>query len=88
VATRLLGAHVSRRTENRAVARLARIEMRAVGTSRSRQAEIEHLHRAVRGDLDVRRLQVAVDDALLVGGVERVRDLPRDGERSGDWEAP
>ena len=45
---------------------------------RLRQAEVEHLHRAVGAHLDVRRLQVAVDDALLVRGLERVGDLPRD----------
>ena len=32
-------------------------------------------------DLDVARLQIAVDDALLVRGFERIGDLARDGER-------
>ena len=32
-------------------------------------------------DLDVRRLQIAVDDVLLVRGVERVGDLLRDRQR-------
>ena len=45
------------------------------------QAEIEHLHRAVVPDLDVGGFQIAVDDALFVGGVERVDDLP--GDRHG-----
>ena len=36
------------------------------------------LHDAVRRDLDIRRLQIAMDDAFLVRGLERVRDLPRD----------
>src|SRR5688572_4852040 len=43
---------------------------------RLRQSEIEHLHHAVRAQLDVGGLQVAVDDALLVGGPERLGDLP------------
>ena len=46
-----------------------------------RQPEVEHLHGAVRRDLDVRRFQIAVDDALLVRGFERLRDLARDRER-------
>ncbi len=43
-----------------------------------REPEVEHLHRAVRSHLDVRRLQVAMNDALLVGGLERLRNLLRD----------
>ena len=42
------------------------------------ETEVQHLHRAVRRDLDVRRLQVAMDDAALVGEVERPCDLSRD----------
>ena len=38
------------------------------------QAEIEDLHCPARGDLDVGRLEVAVDDALLVGGAEAGED--------------
>ena len=51
------------------------------GLHRLRQPEVEHLHRAVGADLDVRRLQIAVDDALLVRGFERLGDLLRDGQR-------
>ncbi len=43
-------------------------------------AEIEHLDRAVRPDLDVGRLQVAMHDALLMGGFERVGNLAGDAE--------
>ena len=46
-----------------------------------RQPEIEHLHSTVRTQLDVRRFEVAVDDALLVRGLQGVRDLPGDGNR-------
>ena len=40
-----------------------------------RQAEVEDLHLAARGDEDVRRLDVAVHDALGVRRFERVGDL-------------
>ena len=39
------------------------------------EAEVEHLHLAVGGQLDVGGLEVAVDDALLVGLLERLGDL-------------
>ena len=54
---------------------------------RLRQAEVEHLHRAVRPDLDVGRLEVPVDDAEVVCRLERLGDLPGDrrglGQRDG-----
>ena len=40
-----------------------------------RQPEIEHLDRAVRPHLDVRRFQIPVDDALRVRGCEGLGDL-------------
>ena len=46
-----------------------------------RQPEVEHLHRAVGRDLDVRRLQIAMDDPLLVRRFERLGDLLRDRQR-------
>ena len=55
-----------------------------VGSMRLREAEVEHLHRAVGADLDVGGLQIAMNDALLVRGFERVRDLPRDRQRFGE----
>ena len=48
---------------------------------RLREPEVEHLHRAVVADLDVGRLQIAMDDALLVRGFERLGDLLRDRQR-------
>ena len=51
---------------------------------RLREPEVEHLDVAVRRDLDVGGLQVAVDDALLVRRFERLGDLPGDGERLGE----
>jgi len=47
--------------------------------------ESEQLHRAVRPDLDVGGLQVAVDDAPVVRGVERLGDLPRDRQSLVEW---
>ena len=38
--------------------------------------------------LDVRRLQIAMDDALLVRRFERVGDLPRDGQRLVERDRP
>ena len=54
---------------------------------RFRQTKVEHLHRAVVAELDVRRLQIAMDDAAIVRRLERVaicraiadRFLERDG---------
>ena len=45
------------------------------------QAEIQHLHSAVGLDLDVGGLQVAMDNAFLMRGLERVADLPADRQR-------
>src|SRR5438093_433719 len=52
----------------------------------TRQPEIEHLHLAVVGDRDVRGLQVAVDDAFVVGRLQRVGDLPRNRQRFWNWQ--
>ena len=54
------------------------------GIHRFRETEVQHLHRAVGADLDVRGLQIAMDDALLVRGFERVGDLLRDRQRVGE----
>ena len=53
----------------------------ASGSRELREAEVEHLHDAVRRDLDVRGLQIAMDDALLMRGFERLADLARDRQR-------
>ena len=49
---------------------------------RFRQPEVEHFDGAVGADLDVRGLQIAMDDPLLVCGFERLGDLFR-GECRG-----
>ena len=48
------------------------------------QAEVQHLDRAVGRDLDVGRLQIAMDDAVLVRRFERLGNLPRDRQRFVD----
>jgi hypothetical protein len=49
-----------------------------------RETEVQHLHGAVVAHFDVRGLQVAVDDAGLVGGLERLCDLLCDRQGSRD----
>ena len=94
---RLLGRHVGGRAENRAHLRRPRRERGRVGEVRARcaggihrlgQTEIEDLHRAVGGDLDVRRLEIAMDDPALVRVLERLGDLLRDRERLGERQRP
>ncbi len=52
------------------------------------EPEVEHLDRAVGPDLDVGGLEIAVDDPGVVGGLERLGDLDRDGERLLDRDRP
>ena len=86
---RLLGTHVGGGAENHAHSghggtgdrgRRGHVcAWRRDGLQRLREAEVQHFHRAVGSQLDIRRLEIAVDDPLLVGRFERLRDLPRDG---------
>ena len=46
-----------------------------------RQPEVEHLHRAIGPDFDVRGFQIAMDDPLLVRRRQRLGDLLRDWQR-------
>ena len=57
------------------------VRSRPTGLDRLRESEVQYLDRAVRTHLDVGRLQIAVDDALLMRGFERLGDLFRDGQR-------
>jgi hypothetical protein len=62
--------------------RIDGVRLRSAGRiQRLRQAEVQDLHRAVGPHLDVGRLQIAMDDALSVRGVERVGNLPGDRQR-------
>ena len=93
---RLLGRHVGGRADDHAHLRSApgavsvgefvasAVADGARGSQRLGETEVEHLHRAVGADLDVRRLEIAMDDALLVRRLERVGDLPRDRQRLGE----
>jgi hypothetical protein len=51
------------------------------------RAEVEDLHLARRRDLDIGRLQVAVNNALLVRRVQRVGDLMRERDGFIVWES-
>jgi len=60
------------------------------GVGPFRQPEIEDFHRAVALDLDVRGLEIAMDDRMLVRGLKCVGDLPRDRQillHEGPWAA-
>jgi hypothetical protein len=49
--------------------------------SESCESEVEDFHLAGGRDFDVQRLQIAVNNPLFVGSLERIRNLPDDGER-------
>ena len=53
-----------------------------------REAEVQDLHGAVRRDLDIRGLQIAMNDSLFVRGFERFGDLLRDRQRLVDRDRP
>ena len=56
---------------------------RRIGCRRDlRQAEIENLGVTPFGDKNIRRLNVAMNDALRVSGVERIGDVNGDGEKN------
>ena len=79
----LLGAHVRHRARNGALlsleGRRQQIRVRAAyAPCRLGETKIEHLHDAIRRQLDVGRLEVAMDDALVVD------DLECSGHLAGD----
>jgi hypothetical protein len=91
------GTHIRRRAEDHARhGRVHRDRRRHRGAAggrdrrihRFREAEVEHLHRAVGPQLDVGWLEIAVDDALVVRGAKRIGDLAGNGERFVDRERP
>jgi hypothetical protein len=98
-AARLLRAHVGDRAHDdpgagrRDAERRRRTSLCQGGASGTAleslgQAEIEHLHLAVRRDLHVGGLEVAVDDAFLVRGLERIGHLLRDAQRLDERDRP
>ena len=93
---RLLGRHVGRRAEDEAGLRRVHRERRrhrGVRTrsgrriQRFREPEIEHLDGAVVAYLDVRRFEIAMDDALVVRDFERFGNLASDRQRFVDAES-
>ncbi len=80
LAERLLGADVVGGAEH------APVGGEAVLLEGARDAEVGHLRAAVLVDQHVLRLDVAVHDALVVGGLQRAGDLDRVGERLGHVE--
>src|SRR5262245_47034069 len=53
-----------------------------------REPKVQNLHRAIRSHLDVRWLQIAVNDPLLMGGFERIGNLTCHGHRVVNWQRP
>ena len=82
IAQRLLGRHVQNRS-NRG-ARIGERCRRLGGLGDRGKAEVEQLRVAARRDEDVRRLDVAVDDARRMRGVERIGDLHADVDDGSD----
>ena len=89
--SRLLGAHVCRRSEHHALnGRLERCRRicgcRGILARCLGEAEVQQLHDALRRQLDIRRFEIPVDDATLVRGVERLAYLTRDREGLLQWQ--
>ena len=87
----LLGAHVGRCPDDGAFPRRVGARPRRLTHRRRferlREAEVQQLHPAVGKHFDVGRLQVAVDDAGVVRGLEAFGDLPADVERVANGRA-
>ena len=87
----LLGRHVRHRAEQRPLFRQRLLLRGVVGAERLRlvlrQAEVEHLRPRLR-EHDVARLEIAMDDAEAVRGVERAGDVDRHAERLAQRQRP
>ena len=82
----LLGGHVAHRAEDRAGAGVGEgLDVGArrflPGPAQLGDPEVEDLDHTVLGEKDVLRLEVAVDDPLLVGGGQATGDLDRELHR-------
>ncbi len=91
---RLLGTHVAGRPCDHAFPVLERqpgqsrrIGGRVVTRKNLRQAEVQNLDGAIGGDLDIGRLQIAVNHTFLMRSFERCGDVTGDRERRRDRRA-
>ena len=92
LAARLLGAHVARRAKHETRLRhrdaqrrrMQRARFAGFPGERLGEPEVEHFDLAVRRQHDVRRLQIAVYDTLLVRGLQCLGDLQRERECLGN----
>jgi hypothetical protein len=82
LAAGLFRAHVRGRAEKRAGAgpNDRHLRVLCLGRFDPREAEVEHLDETIGCDRDVRGLQIAMHDAVLMGRFQRVGELPRDGQ--------
>jgi hypothetical protein len=87
---RLLGTHVRRGPEDHAHpshrrasdrGRLRNVSTRQCRLQCLREAEVQHFNGSIGSQLDIRRFEIAMDDALLVRRFEGFCDLLRDGQR-------
>jgi hypothetical protein len=84
----LLGRHVAHRSKHQAVGSLCTCQRRRgrIGSrNQTGQAEVENLHVTVCRHEDVLWLEVAMNDAFVVSGGKRARDLDRDVDRAARW---
>jgi hypothetical protein len=91
----LLGAHIGRGAEDDTGVRDhgrrrdrggdRKIRSYCVASERLGKPEIKHFHGAVCTQLDIGRLEIAMDDVLLVRGFEGSGNLPCDRERFIEW---
>ena len=90
LSSHLLGRHVACRSHGHALHRDGgrKAHDRLFGLSQLGQSEVEDLDAAVFGDEDVVRLEVAVNDAFLVGRGEAVRDLHAVADREPERQRP
>ena len=85
LAARLFGRHVGRRPEDHAALRRGGAQRRCISGVRDRashlgQPEVQDLGVAARADEDVCGLDIAVNDARAVRGIQRIGDLDAKGQ--------